>query len=53
MSNKIDFDELIYNFKGPTHPINVSEFGGPMYIYRHMKNGDTTLQQIEKQQKDF
>ena len=24
-----------------------------MYIYGHMKNGDTTLQQAEKQQKDF
>ena len=24
-----------------------------MYIYGHMKNGDTTLQQVEKQQKDF
>ena len=23
-----------------------------MYIYGHMKNGDTTLQQVEKQQKD-
>ena len=53
MSNKIDFDELIYNFKGPTHPINVGKFGGAMYIYGHMENGDTTLQQIEKQQKDF
>ena len=24
-----------------------------MYIYGHMKNGDTKLQQVEKQQKDF
>ena len=24
-----------------------------MYIYGHMKNGDTTLQQVEKQQTDF
>ena len=24
-----------------------------MYIYGHMKNGDTTLQQVEKHQKDF
>ena len=53
MSNKIDFNELIYNFKGPTQPISFGKFGGPMYIYGHMKNGDTTLQQVEKQQKDF
>ena len=53
MSDKIDFDRLIYNFKGPTSSINFGKFGGSMYIYRHMKNGDTTLQQVEKQQKDF
>ena len=23
MSDKIDFDKLIYNFKGPTHPVNL------------------------------
>ena len=53
MSDKIDFDCLIYNFKGPTSSINFGKFGGSMYIYRHMKNGDTTLQQVEKQQKEF
>ena len=53
MSNKIDFDNLIYNFKGPTSSINFGKFRGPMYIYGHMKNGDTTLQQVEKQQKDL
>ena len=53
MRDKIDFDRLIYNFKGPTSLINFGKFGGPMYIYGHMKNGDTTLQQVEKQQKDF
>ena len=52
ISNRIDFDNLIYNFKGPTSSINFGKFGGPMYIYGHMKNGDTTLQQEEKQQKD-
>ena len=53
MRDKIDFDRLIYNFKGPTSSINFDKFGGPMYIYDHMKNGDTTLQHVEKQQKDF
>ena len=23
MSDKIDFDKLIYNFKGSTHPVNL------------------------------
>ena len=53
MSNKMDFGQLIYNFKGQIRPINFGKFGGPRYIYNHMKNGDTTLQQVEKQQKDF
>ena len=53
MSDKVDFDNLVYNFKDPTSSINFGKFGGPMYIYGHMKNGDTTLQQVEKQQKDF
>ena len=53
MSGKIDFDNLINNFKGPTSSINFGKFGGPVYIYGHMENGDTTLQQVEKQQKDF
>ena len=53
MSDKVDFDNLIYNFKGPTSSIKFGKFGGPVYIYGHMKNGDTTLQQVEKQQKEF
>ena len=53
ISDKDDFDNLSYNFKGPTSSINFGKFGDPMYIYGHRKNGDTILQQIEKQQKDF
>ena len=33
--------------------ITFGKFGCPMYIYGHMKNGCTPLQQVEKQQKDF
>ena len=50
---KMNFSSLIYDFKGKTPSINFGIFAGPMYIYNHMKNGDTTLQQVEKQQKDF
>ena len=53
MRDKIDFSNLTYNFKGQTASINFGKFGAPMYIYGHMKNGDTTLQKIKKQQKDF
>ena len=53
MSKKIDFDRLIYNFKDPTASINFGKFGGSMYVYGHIKKGDITLQQAERQQKDF
>ena len=53
MSRKIYYNNLVYNFKGPTSPISFTKFGGPMYTYNQLKIGDTTLQQVEKQQKDF
>ena len=53
MSDKIDFNNLTYNFKGQTNSIKSDKFEGPMDIYDHIKNGNTTLQQVEKQQKDF
>ena len=53
MSREINYNNLAYNFKGPTTPIRFTRFGGPMYTYNQLKNGDTTLQQVEKQQKDF
>ena len=52
MTEKIDFNNLTYNFKGQTASINFGKFGGPMYIYGYIKNGDITLQKVEKQQKD-
>ena len=53
MSDKIDFNNLTYNFKGQTNSIKFDKFEGPMDIYDNIKNGNTTLQQVEKQQKDF
>ena len=53
MRDKIDFSNLTYNFKGKTASTNFGKFGGPMYIYGQMKNGNTTLQQVEKQPEDF
>ena len=53
MSSEIDYKNLFYGFKGPTSPTRFSKFAGPMYTYDQLKNGETTLQQVEKQQKDF
>ena len=53
MSMEINYNNLVFNFKGLTSLISFTKFGGPMYTYNQLKNGDTTLQQIEKQQKDF
>ena len=48
MSKEISLGDLVYDFKGPTPSLNFSKHGGPMYIYRHIKNSEKTLQQIEK-----
>ena len=48
MSKEISYSNLVYDFKGPTSPTHFSEYGDPMYIYGHMKNGEKTLPQVEK-----
>ena len=53
MSREIKYDKLVYDFKGPTSSINFTKFGGPVYTYNQLKNGDKTLQQVEKEQEDF
>ena len=53
MTEKIDFNNLTYNFKVQTASINLGKVGGPMYIYGHMKNDDISLQQVQKQQKEL
>ena len=53
MSKEINCNNLVYNFKGPTHPIDFAKFDSRMYIYDQLKNSDITLQQVENQQKDF
>ena len=40
MSKEIDYDNLVYNFKGSTPLINFTIFGGPMYTYSQLKNGE-------------
>ena len=53
MSREIDYKNLVYGFKGPASSISFSKFAGPMYTYDQLKNGETTLQQVEEEQKDF
>ena len=53
MSKEINYSNLIYHFEGLTKSINFATFGGPMYTYNRLKNDYTTLQKVEKQQKDF
>ena len=51
MSREINYSNLVYDFKGPTPSINFAIFGGPMYTYNQLKNGEKTLQQVEEEQK--
>ena len=53
MSREIDYKNLVYGFKGPTSSISFSKFASLMYTYDQLKTGETTLQQVEEEQKDF
>ena len=53
MSNDIDYDSLVYNFKGSTPSINFTISEGPVYIYNQLKNGEKALQQVEEEQDEF
>ena len=53
MSEESSHGDLVYDFKGPTPSINFGKYGGPMYIYQQMKDGEKTLQQVEEEQKYF
>ena len=51
MSKEISHGDLVYDFKDPTSSIIFGKYGGPVYIYGHMKNGKKALQQVEEEQK--
>ena len=53
MSREINYNNLAYNFKGPTPSVSFAKFGVPMYTYSQLKNGEKTLQQVEEDQKYF
>ena len=51
MRKEVSRDNLFYDFKGSTDSINFCKYGGPMYVYGHMKNDEKTLQKVVKEQK--
>ena len=53
MSKKIDYHNLVYNFKGLTFSINFTTFGGPMYTYNQFKNGEKNYNKYRKSTKIF
>ena len=53
MSRKINYNNLVFIFKHSSTPISFTNFGGLMYTYNQLKNGEKTLQQVEKEQGDF
>ena len=40
ISRGINYSNLASDFKGPTSSISYTKFGGPMYTYNQLKNGD-------------
>ena len=53
MKKKIGYRNLVYDLKKKdvNDSINFTIFGGKMYTYSQLKNGEKTLQQVEKEQK--
>ena len=49
----IDYNDLIYYFKGDRAPKNFIEYKGPMHIFKKVHNGDVSLEDIEKEQIKF
>ena len=52
-SREINYNNLVYDFRGPTPSINFAIFGDPMYTYNQLKNGEKALQQVQEEQKYF
>ena len=46
----VDFDNLIYYYKGSNEPINFSEYNGMMNIFKSIHSGDKTIEDIEQEQ---
>ena len=53
LSKQINFNNLIYNFKGKNGPKSFIGFKGPLGFYKNIKDGYTTLEKAEESQKNF
>ena len=54
MSKQIDFKNLADYFKSKgITPINFVGFRGPMHIYNNIKTGNTSIEKLEEDQKQF
>ena len=49
----IDFNNLIYFYKGNSTLIKFIDYKGPMHIFKSIYNGDISLEDIEKEQRKF
>ena len=52
-SKPIDFNNLIYFYKGNSAPIKFIGYKGPMHIFKCIHNGDISLEDIEKEKIKF
>ena len=53
LSKQIDFNNLIYYFKGKSASRHFLDFRGPLALYRNINNGYITLEKAEENQKNF
>ena len=49
--NEINYDDLICYFKGPSSPVNFTEYDDPEDVYDKIKNGDKTIQEAKEHKK--
>ena len=53
ISDEINYDDLIYYFKGPSSPVSFTECEDPSDLYDKIKNDDETIKTTEEEQKKF
>ena len=53
ISDEINYDDLIYYFKGPSSPTSFTEYEDPSDLYDKIKNDDKTIKTAEEEQKAF
>ena len=49
----VDFNDLIYYYKGSNETINFNEYRGMMTIFKNIHSGNKTLEDIEQEQNKF